>query len=107
MHCAPCHGPDGKGNGPVARELKTPPKDLTRIAEENQGTFPPNFVEEVIDGLRHFDGARGSRDADLGRGIRAGGKGTSPHAREPTRCRCICDRSSKRRPAGSERGARS
>ena len=53
-YCAPCHGSDGKGNGPVARELKTPPKDLTRIAEENQGSFPPNFVEEVIDGRRYF-----------------------------------------------------
>jgi len=53
-HCAPCHGPGGKGNGPVAPDLKTPPKDLTRIAEENQGSFPPNFVEEVIDGRRYF-----------------------------------------------------
>ena len=53
-HCAPCHGQDGRGNGPVARQLKTPPKDLTRIAEEYHGSFPPNFVEEVIDGRRYF-----------------------------------------------------
>jgi mono/diheme cytochrome c family protein len=27
-NCAPCHGEDGKGNGPVAHLLKTKPKDL-------------------------------------------------------------------------------
>ncbi len=27
--CQPCHGDDGKGNGPAARFLATPPRDLT------------------------------------------------------------------------------
>jgi mono/diheme cytochrome c family protein len=27
-NCAPCHGDDGKGNGPVTHLLKTKPKDL-------------------------------------------------------------------------------
>jgi mono/diheme cytochrome c family protein len=27
-NCSPCHGEDGKGNGPVAHLLKTKPKDL-------------------------------------------------------------------------------
>jgi mono/diheme cytochrome c family protein len=27
-YCATCHGPTGEGNGPVARDLKTPPTNL-------------------------------------------------------------------------------
>jgi mono/diheme cytochrome c family protein len=40
FYCAPCHGPEGRGTGPVAALLKTPPADLTRIAERRGGTFP-------------------------------------------------------------------
>lgn len=53
-YCASCHGADGKGDGPAAKDLKTTPKDLTLIAERNGGTFPPNLVEEIIDGRRYF-----------------------------------------------------
>jgi mono/diheme cytochrome c family protein len=28
-HCTVCHGEDGRGNGPAARDLKTRPADLT------------------------------------------------------------------------------
>jgi len=48
--CASCHGPDGKGNGPVAKALTKPPADLTRLAERNGGTFPRQHVLEVITG---------------------------------------------------------
>lgn len=40
FYCAPCHGRDGLGKGPVAAVLKTPPADLTKIAERRAGKFP-------------------------------------------------------------------
>ena len=33
-YCATCHGRDGKGAGPVAGALKTPPADLTALGME-------------------------------------------------------------------------
>jgi mono/diheme cytochrome c family protein len=39
-HCASCHGPSAKGDGPAAKALKTPPTDLTMLAARNGGTFP-------------------------------------------------------------------
>jgi mono/diheme cytochrome c family protein len=32
-YCAVCHGADGKGGGPAAAALKTPPPDLTTLAK--------------------------------------------------------------------------
>jgi mono/diheme cytochrome c family protein len=49
-HCAPCHGYDGKGNGPVASVLNTPVPDLTRIAKRNGGIFPEDRVRTIIMG---------------------------------------------------------
>src|SRR5215510_12500894 len=40
FYCATCHGPDGRGKGPVGAALKTPPADLTKIAERRGGAFP-------------------------------------------------------------------
>lgn len=48
FYCAPCHGRDGKGNGPVAAALKVPPPDLTRLARRNGGTFPRKRVEAFV-----------------------------------------------------------
>jgi mono/diheme cytochrome c family protein len=50
FYCASCHGPAGKGNGPVASALTTKPADLTTIAARNQGTFPSRKVESFIAG---------------------------------------------------------
>ena len=50
--CAPCHGKDGQGNGPVSAELKVPPPDLTVLAKKNNGLFPFNEVYEIIDGRK-------------------------------------------------------
>ena len=33
-YCAPCHGVDGKGNGPAASALKARPTDLTELAKK-------------------------------------------------------------------------
>lgn len=47
-YCAPCHGIDGKGSGPVAAELKNPPTDLTLLARNNNGKFPDLHVSSVL-----------------------------------------------------------
>jgi len=47
-YCAPCHGTDGKGNGPVAGELKTAPTDLTVLTRQNNGKFPDVHIAAVL-----------------------------------------------------------
>jgi mono/diheme cytochrome c family protein len=47
-YCAPCHGADARGNGPVAGALKTPPSDLTGLAKANHGKYPENHVVSVL-----------------------------------------------------------
>jgi mono/diheme cytochrome c family protein len=60
-HCASCHGADGKGAGPVAAALRTPPADLTRIAARRGGDFPADDIAEWIDG-RMASPAHGTRE---------------------------------------------
>ena len=48
--CASCHGPSGKGDGPVAKSLTKKPADLTKLSENNQGVFPISRVYDVVDG---------------------------------------------------------
>jgi hypothetical protein len=50
MYCAVCHGKDGKGNGPAAEALKTPPSDLTQLAVKNGGKYPSDKVASTIRG---------------------------------------------------------
>lgn len=47
-YCAPCHGVDGKGNGPAAQALKTQPVDLTSLARMNHGKYPDTHVLSVL-----------------------------------------------------------
>jgi mono/diheme cytochrome c family protein len=49
-YCAVCHGTDGKGNGPAAEALKTPPADLTVLAKNNGGKYPALKVAAAIRG---------------------------------------------------------
>jgi mono/diheme cytochrome c family protein len=49
-YCAVCHGTDAKGNGPAASALKTPPADLTVLAQKNGGKYPSAHVAAVIRG---------------------------------------------------------
>jgi len=51
-NCAACHGPDGKGDGPLAAGLEPRPADLTQIARRNGGTFDYEAVMTVIDGYK-------------------------------------------------------
>ena len=50
QYCVSCHGTDGTGNGPAAEGLAKRPADLTRIAEQNGGSFPMVKVMSQIDG---------------------------------------------------------
>jgi mono/diheme cytochrome c family protein len=60
-YCASCHGLRGRGDGPAAGSLRTPPADLTRIAARRGGSFPDGEIAQKIDG-RFTIGAHGSRE---------------------------------------------
>ncbi len=63
FYCATCHGGDGRGNGPVASALRTPPPDLTRLARRNGGSFPRGRVVQFIaGGGTTLRGAHGSSE---------------------------------------------
>jgi mono/diheme cytochrome c family protein len=47
-HCAACHGMDGQGHGPAAPSLITAPANLTTLTQRNGGTFPAEYVSNVI-----------------------------------------------------------
>jgi mono/diheme cytochrome c family protein len=63
--CAACHGIDAKGNGPVSKELKTRPTDLTVLAKNNHGVFPYNMVYEMIDGRNSTISSHGTREMPI------------------------------------------
>ncbi|HXW13558.1 MAG TPA: cytochrome c [Terriglobia bacterium] len=60
-YCATCHGPAGKGNGPAAAALKTPPADLTVLAKNNNGKFPELKVQYILENGTDL-AAHGSKD---------------------------------------------
>ena len=49
-YCWQCHGRDARGDGPMAEILAIQPPDLTRLAVQNEGTFPTGDVATQIDG---------------------------------------------------------
>ena len=55
-YCRSCHGPEAKGDGPVAQYLTPKPADLTRIAERNGGEFPFEAVATAITGGKAIKG---------------------------------------------------
>ena len=59
--CSVCHGEGGRGDGPMARMLKTPPPNLTLLAKNNGGHFPFLSVLEMIDG-RNMIAVHGNRE---------------------------------------------
>jgi len=48
FYCAPCHGKDGRGRGPVAEALKPLPADLTTLSARNGGVFPKDRVRAFV-----------------------------------------------------------
>jgi mono/diheme cytochrome c family protein len=47
-YCASCHGKTGKGDGPAAFVLKTPPPDLTTLSKRHEDKFPAGYVSAVL-----------------------------------------------------------
>ena len=54
-YCANCHGDDGKGDGPNAKQLAAKASDLTLLSKNNGGSFPETAVYNIIDGRRTGD----------------------------------------------------
>jgi hypothetical protein len=63
-YCTPCHGKEGRGDGPAAAALKRAPADLTTVSARNGGTFPEVRVRRYIEGLDEV-AAHGSRDMPI------------------------------------------
>jgi mono/diheme cytochrome c family protein len=64
-YCASCHGTDGRGHGPVAKELKKPVPDLTLINKRHGGRFPQKRVENIIAGMELSGTAHGTREMPI------------------------------------------
>lgn len=47
-YCAPCHGVDGRGQGPAASALKVQPADLTVLTRNHHGKYPDTHVLAVL-----------------------------------------------------------
>jgi hypothetical protein len=62
FYCAPCHGKDGMGAGPVAPALKTPPSDLTKLSARNGGVFPKDRVRAFVTSGERAIPAHGSSE---------------------------------------------
>ena len=58
-HCASCHGLKGKGDGPLAENLRFFPPDLARLARRNGGKYPAENVARIVDGRNPIDGHGG------------------------------------------------
>jgi len=50
VHCASCHGPGGKGDGPVADSMRMRPSDLTVLSKKNSGKFPEYRLRKMLGG---------------------------------------------------------
>lgn len=63
-HCQSCHGPAGKGEGSMTDELTASLPDLTTLAAQHDGTFPEEYVRQMIDG-REMISAHGTRQMPI------------------------------------------
>jgi mono/diheme cytochrome c family protein len=64
QYCAPCHGMDGTGDGPVADTLKKKPADLTVLSKNNGGKFPYDHVYNMISG-KEVVASHGTREMPI------------------------------------------
>ena len=63
-YCGSCHGVAGRGDGPAAGSLRTPPADLTRLFERYGTPLDRARLAKYIDG-RALLGAHGPRDMPI------------------------------------------
>lgn len=64
--CAPCHGTDARGKGPVSPALRAEVPDLTTLARRSGGKFPAEQVKETIAfGPDKLIPAHGSKDMPI------------------------------------------
>lgn len=61
-YCASCHGKEAKGDGPLAKDLRAAPADLTQLAAKNEGQFP---FERVTETINHGRTVRGHGTEDM------------------------------------------
>jgi mono/diheme cytochrome c family protein len=61
-YCAVCHGSAAKGDGPMAKSLKTAPADLTRITSRNNGMYPLAKVRRIISGEESLASGHGTKE---------------------------------------------
>ncbi len=64
QYCAPCHGMDGTGDGPVADTLKKKPANLTLLSKNNGGKFPYDHVYNMISG-KEVVASHGTREMPI------------------------------------------
>lgn len=61
-YCAVCHGKDAKGNGPMAKNLRTAPSDLTRYAARRGGNVFRAEMRRIIKGENDAQSMHGTRE---------------------------------------------
>jgi len=61
-YCSGCHGKTAVGDGPLAKDLKVAPANLTQLSEKNGGSYPFEMVVETID---HGRSVRGHGTEDM------------------------------------------
>ncbi|SEF42749.1 Cytochrome C oxidase, cbb3-type, subunit III [Thalassococcus halodurans] len=54
-YCSACHGETGIGDGPMARAMSKPPKNLTLLSVRHNDTFPKAKVMSIVDGYARSD----------------------------------------------------
>jgi mono/diheme cytochrome c family protein len=78
-YCASCHGVAGRGDGPMAQELRREVPDLTKYTAQNRGVFPRERLRRIIDGMEVA--AHGNREMPVwGDGFRSAREGLTPEA---------------------------
>ena len=55
-NCVSCHGPGGRGDGPLANLVSEAPPDLTTLSRRNGGAFPAAQALSFIYGGPHSEG---------------------------------------------------
>ncbi len=71
LYCTPCHGKEGRGDGPAAKALKKVPADLTKISARNGGAFPTDKIRRFIQGQETV-ASHGSREMPIWGGLFTG-----------------------------------